>query len=108
VEAADSNLIVVDLQQFAAFAKDVVNPRVFQATAAHIKLVQRASDVQVLIATKHKERMTLGTWAEDQSFDMPGVLRKMERQIDHLESNLACAASQMFSVEPDLEDIRHI
>eukprot|EP00443_Scrippsiella_acuminata_P002391 CAMPEP_0115169332 /NCGR_PEP_ID=MMETSP0270-20121206/1215_1 /TAXON_ID=71861 /ORGANISM="Scrippsiella trochoidea, Strain CCMP3099" /LENGTH=535 /DNA_ID=CAMNT_0002582029 /DNA_START=16 /DNA_END=1625 /DNA_ORIENTATION=- len=111
VEAADSNLIVVDLQQFAAFAKDVVNPgfsKRLQATAAHIKLVQRASDVQVLIATKHKERMTLGTWAEDQSFDMPGVLRKMERQIDHLESNLACAASQMFSVEPDLEDIRHI
>merc|ERR1712060_1006284 len=55
-EAARRNLLVVNLAEFAAFAKDVRNPRVFQATTAHIKLVQRDSEVQVLITTQQKER----------------------------------------------------
>eukprot|EP00443_Scrippsiella_acuminata_P069811 CAMPEP_0115373794 /NCGR_PEP_ID=MMETSP0271-20121206/1619_1 /TAXON_ID=71861 /ORGANISM="Scrippsiella trochoidea, Strain CCMP3099" /LENGTH=720 /DNA_ID=CAMNT_0002796815 /DNA_START=51 /DNA_END=2210 /DNA_ORIENTATION=- len=81
-EEAGSYNIVVDLQEVAAFAKDAVNPRVFQATAAHVKLVQSGSEVQILVATKHKERVKLGTWAEDQELDMPGVLRKLERKVD--------------------------
>merc|ERR1712154_208271 len=81
-----SSCITVDLQELAGFAKDVTNPRVFLATCAHVKLVRVEGEVQILLATKHKERVKLGTWADDLEFDMPRLLWKLERKVGQLES----------------------
>jgi len=77
--------ITVDLQDVASFTKEVKSPRIFLAVVGNSKLVCVGQEVQVLVTTKHWQRVNQTTWMDDPSHEMNSLLKKMERKLKALD-----------------------
>eukprot|EP00404_Azadinium_spinosum_P040764 CAMPEP_0180694760 /NCGR_PEP_ID=MMETSP1038_2-20121128/2088_1 /TAXON_ID=632150 /ORGANISM="Azadinium spinosum, Strain 3D9" /LENGTH=489 /DNA_ID=CAMNT_0022726135 /DNA_START=184 /DNA_END=1649 /DNA_ORIENTATION=- len=94
-EQIGSTAIVVDLQDLSTFVKEVKSPRIFLAVAENSKFICVAKEVQVLVSTKHWQRVNQTTWVDDPASEMSTVIKKMERTVKSIDGTMQQSLHQI-------------
>merc|ERR1712146_799437 len=80
--------VVVNLQDFASFARDVESPGRFLAAAAHATLFSVGTEVHVVISGKHKQRAQHGSGPDSSEHELSAMIAKMDRKIQSFDASL--------------------